>query len=107
MLDYPQDGDSVCCCYDYCIDMRLQDCVMYCVLHVIRCAMSDACHAEPEYIQDVAAGNACHAEREYIQDVAAGKRLTASTYCPVSGCGKQMAHLCVILQTFKSIFTAP
>ena len=42
----PQDGGSVCCCYDYCIDARLQNCAVRCILHAIGCVMSDACHAE-------------------------------------------------------------
>ena len=34
----PRDGGSVCCCYDYSIDVRLQNCVVRCVLRVIGCA---------------------------------------------------------------------
>ena len=26
---YPQDGDSICCCYDYRVDAWLQNCVMH------------------------------------------------------------------------------
>ena len=49
-------------CYDYCVDTRVQDCVVRCVLRVIGSVMSAACHAE----------------REYPQDGGRGKSLTAS-----------------------------
>ena len=54
-LGYPQDGGSVCCCYDYCVDVRI---VWYvcCVLQAIGCVMSDACHTEQEYRQDGGCG---------------------------------------------------
>ena len=42
--EYSRDDGSVCCCYDNRVDARLQNCVMHCVLHVIGCVMSDACH---------------------------------------------------------------
>ena len=45
--EYPQDGGSVCYFYDYCVDARLQNCVVCC-----GCVMSDSCHAEREYPQD-------------------------------------------------------
>ena len=61
---YPQDDDSVCCCYDCHVDAWLQNCMVRCVLHVIGFAISEACHAE----------------QEYPQMVAAGKRLTASLW---------------------------
>ena len=50
-LEYPQDGGSVCCCYDYHVETGLQDCVVCCVLHIIGCVMSDACHVKQEYLQ--------------------------------------------------------
>ena len=64
MSEHPQDGGSVCCCYDYCVDARLQKCVVRCVLRVIGCGMSDACHAERI--------------RKYPQDGGRKKRLTTS-----------------------------
>ena len=48
MFEYPQDGGSVCCCYDYCIGVQVQNFVVRCTLRV----MSDACHAEREHPQD-------------------------------------------------------
>ena len=54
--EYPQDGDSVCYCYDYPVDAQLQNCVLRCVLRVSRCIMSDACHAEWEYPHDGGCG---------------------------------------------------
>ena len=50
--DYLQDGNSVCCCYDYCFDTQLQNCVVRCVLRVIGCAVVGACHTGQEYPQD-------------------------------------------------------
>ena len=44
--EYPQDSDSVCCCYDYRFDAPLQKCVVHCVLCILGCIISDACHAE-------------------------------------------------------------
>ena len=35
MVKYPQDGVSVCCCYDYHVDVQLQKCVVHCALHII------------------------------------------------------------------------
>ena len=40
--EFPQDGGLVCCCYDYRVDVRLQN-------WVIGCIKSDACQAEREY----------------------------------------------------------
>ena len=51
MSKYPQNGSSVCCCLDYCIDARLQNCVVGCVLLVIGYVISDECHTEQEYLQ--------------------------------------------------------
>ena len=34
------------------VEVQLQNCVVRCVLRVIGCEMSDACHAEREYPQD-------------------------------------------------------
>ena len=42
----------VCCCYDYRVDAWLQNYMVHCILRVIRCIMSDACHTEWEYPQD-------------------------------------------------------
>ena len=42
----PQDGGSVCCCYDYHVDVRLQKCEMRCVLGTLGCVMSRIYHAE-------------------------------------------------------------
>ena len=50
--EYPQDGGPVCCCYDYRVHARLQNCVLRCVMPLIGCVMSDACYAEREYLQD-------------------------------------------------------
>ena len=47
--EYPQEGGSVCCCYDFHVDTRLQNCVVHCVLCVTRCVMAGAYHAEWEY----------------------------------------------------------
>ena len=33
--EYPQDGGSVCCCYDYRVLARLKNCAVRSVLHVI------------------------------------------------------------------------
>ena len=33
--EYPQDGSSVCFCYDFRVDMQLQKCMVRCVLHII------------------------------------------------------------------------
>ena len=49
MLEYPQDDGSLCCCYAYRINLWLRNCLVHCVLHVIRCVMSGTCHAEWEY----------------------------------------------------------
>ena len=49
--EYPQDGGSVCFCYDY-LFASLQDCVVCCILRVIRCIMSNAYHAERKYPQN-------------------------------------------------------
>ena len=48
----PQDGDSVCCCYNYHVDVRLQNCVVRWVLRLIGCMVSIACYVEREYPQD-------------------------------------------------------
>ena len=64
MSEYPQDGGSVCCSYDYRIDAWLQNCIVHCILRVIRYVMFDTCHAD-ESIHKM---------------VAAGKRLTASIF---------------------------
>ena len=50
--EYPQDGGSVCCCHDYRIEARMQNCMVCCTLRVVGCAVSDSCHAEWEYPQD-------------------------------------------------------
>ena len=51
--EYPQDGCSGCCCYDYPADARPQNCTVYCVLLVIGYVISDTCHAvKQEYPQD-------------------------------------------------------
>ena len=50
--EYPQDGRSVCCCYDDCVDTQPQNWVVRCVLRVIACVISYACRAEPEYSQN-------------------------------------------------------
>ena len=50
MRPYSQDGGLVCCCYDYPVEVRLQNCVVHCVLCLIGCVMSDVCHAEQEYL---------------------------------------------------------
>ena len=39
-------------CFDYHIDGWLQNCMVHCVLRIIGCVMSDACHAEQEYPYD-------------------------------------------------------
>ena len=52
MSEYPQDGGLVCCCYDYRVYAQLQNSVVCCVLHVKGCVMSDAWHAQREYLQD-------------------------------------------------------
>ena len=49
--EYPQDGGLVFCCYDYCVDPQLQNCMIRC-LHIIGLIMSDTCHAGQEYSQD-------------------------------------------------------
>ena len=48
--EYPQDGGSVCCCYNYGVVTRLQDRVVRRILLVIERVMSDACHAEPRRV---------------------------------------------------------
>ena len=50
--EFSQDGGSVCCCYDKHVRVRLQECMVLCVLRVISCVMSGACYAEREYIQN-------------------------------------------------------
>ena len=45
-----------CCCYDYYVGVRLQNCVVHCVLSLIRCIISNACHAEQKYTQDGGCG---------------------------------------------------
>ena len=40
--EYPQDGCSVWCCYDYGVDALLQNYVVRCILHVIGCVMASA-----------------------------------------------------------------
>ena len=40
MSEYPQDGSSVSCCYDYHIDAQLQNCLVHYVLRVIGCVMA-------------------------------------------------------------------
>ena len=52
MSDYPQDGSSVCFCYDYRFDVWLQNSVMCCILHVIGWIISDSCQGEQAYPQD-------------------------------------------------------
>ena len=54
--EYPQNGGSVCCCYDYRVDVQLQNCVVHCVLKVIGCVMGGASHAKQEYLQDGGCG---------------------------------------------------
>ena len=56
MSEYPQDGGSICYCYDYCIDVQLKNCVMHCVLGVIECVMSNTCHTDREYPQSGGSG---------------------------------------------------
>ena len=60
MSEYPQDGGSVCCCYDYRVDAGLQNCMERCIFRVIWCSMTNACHAEREYPQDVSEGKFIH-----------------------------------------------
>ena len=50
--EYPHDGGSVCCYYDYHVDTWLPNRVLCCVLGIIGCVMSSACHVEWEYPQD-------------------------------------------------------
>ena len=56
VLKYPQDGGSVCCCYDCHVDARLQNNMVHYVLNVTGCIMSDACHTERECPQDGGCG---------------------------------------------------
>ena len=60
--EYPQDGGSVFCCYDYRVDARLQNFVVRCALRVIGSIMSE---------------HATQNENTHKM-VVAGKRLTAS-----------------------------
>ena len=70
MSEYPQDGGSVCCCYDYCVDTGLQlNCVVHCILRVISCVMAGACHAEQEHPQDGSHGKwrkICKSPAEFL-----------------------------------------
>ena len=50
--EYPQDGISDCCYFNYRVDMQLQNCMVRCILRPIGCVMSEVCHAEQEYPQD-------------------------------------------------------
>ena len=43
---YPQDSGSVSCCYDYRVDVWLQNWVMHCILCIIGCIKSDPHRAE-------------------------------------------------------------
>ena len=53
MSEYPQDDDRlVCCCYDYCIGMWLQKCMVHCVLDVIGYVMSDAYVTQNETVSE-------------------------------------------------------
>ena len=54
--EYPQDGRSVYCYYDYRDDARLQNWVVLYFLRVIGCVMSDACHSELTCPQDGGSG---------------------------------------------------
>ena len=71
----PQDGGSVCCCYEYHVEMRLQNCVVRCVLRIFWCVMSNACHWEQEYTQDGGHGKMadslywCHCQLKIVQTV--------------------------------------
>ena len=49
---YLKDGGLVCCCFDYRVDVRLQNCMVHCVLLPVRGVMSNACHAEGEFPQE-------------------------------------------------------
>ena len=50
--EYPQDCGRVYCYYNYCCNVRLQICMVRCVLGVISCVMSNACHTELDNTQD-------------------------------------------------------
>ena len=52
MSEHPQDGGSGCCCYDYRVNVGLQNCLLRCILLVIGCVMSGANHTKQEYPQD-------------------------------------------------------
>ena len=49
--EFQKVSSSVCCCYDYSIDVQLQNYMVCCILRVMGCVISDACHTEREYPQ--------------------------------------------------------
>ena len=89
MSEYPQNVGLVCCCYNYHIDVRLQNFVVRCVLHVIGCVLSDACHTEQEY-----------------KIVVVGRRLTASIIlCPFITCQSIMNFQLTLSKSMTDLTT--
>ena len=87
MLENPQDGGLVCCCYDNCVEAGLQNWVVRYVLGIIECLMFDLMHVTQDEITHTM--------------VAAGKRLMTSitsdlVYCmnPAQDWGKLFYILC-------------